>query len=845
MNTEEIFFAISLVFLAVVLMIIFIKYIRLRQRIPGSEKTVGTVTDCEKKSEYRGTATYLITYECMGRTGSFNLTKPIEKGSSIEVYLFADGSGGMATELQMRNMERSIALLWILLPIFACVFAAMVGPKMSRVNTARSEFVTEETMKELENRYDLSFGSSTADWEGDKYIALCNTETGEAEGVLNVSITPAVELFGAFNRIDWTPERLQYTWEQGNSYSYDDIQLTFKIVRDPDGINAGMYKNDYHYSGAEETEWKCGGKIIKNAINYREDSFPEGAWAYCYMLSGDVLLSSEFKWESVSEHYDLNEEETVKCIEEMLREIWTRAEFRVKDFEKVTAAGPFAKREIRSVNGSTAYVAGTGTWTVSGMENLAVSKTCVQPFVICPAVMINKFLDVWNEKFYASDSNTEELDDLVVDGRIITWSRKCGVKVVDEVHRRTRSGKKYVDRVKLKAVEYTAYTQLGQDIAAVSLIALDTDKIENAEQLIREIFSEENLILEEKITEELVIRDTVPDLPEEIRGVGAETADMDGDKYILNLRADGSLAGAAVLPSPIDFLTGSINEVIWDRSSVKYDVRGGQGDSGHYTFQVCFSKDPYGKGYLYEEEISAASTFLSGDREFFYYYEEGAYPNIYVWTEAEEKWFSLEVVLFDSPGKKMSEEDIRALLEKYCSQIDFPRDNYETISAAGFMARRRLEKEDRISGEITVVYVPGGGESSWKISDIGKTVIRNGYPVKTELVEAGQQDIEKLADSYEWRAETVEKGPVQTVQIGEYAVRYMLVCGISGSGTDGRFYCDCLCRIALPPEKNTDVSADISRKPEIQLIISTLGMLHMDNVEELLRDYVSRISWNC
>ena len=145
----------------------------------------------------------------------------------------------------------------------------------------------------------------------------------------------------------------------------------------------------------------------------------------------------------------------------------------------------------------------------------------------------------------------------------------------------------------------------------------------NAEQLIREIFSEENLILEEKITEELVIRDTVPDLPEEIRGVGAETADMDGDKYILNLRADGSLAGAAVLPSPIDFLTGSINEVIWDRSSVKYDVRGGQGDPGHYTFQVCFSKDPYGKGYLYEEEISAASTFLSGDREFFYYYEEG------------------------------------------------------------------------------------------------------------------------------------------------------------------------------------------------------------------------------
>ena len=245
------------------------------------------------------------------------------------------------------------------------------------------------------------------------------------------------------------------------------------------------------------------------------------------------------------------------------------------------------------------------------------------------------------------------------------------------------------------------------------------------------------------------------------------------------------------------------------------------------------------------EKISAASTFLSGDRVFFYYYEKGSYPSIYVWTEAEEKWFSLEVVLFDSPGKKMSEEDIRALLEKYCSQIDFPRDNYETISAAGFMARRRLEKEDRISGEKTVVYVPGGGESSWKISDIGKTVIRNGYPVKTELVEAGQQDIEKLADSYEWRAETVEKGPVQTVQIGEYAVRYMLVSGISGEEKEGRFYCDCLCRIALPPEKNTDVSADISRKPEIQLIISTLGMLHMDNVEELLRDYVSRISWNC
>ena len=86
---------------------------------------------------------------------------------------------------------------------------------------------------------------------------------------------------------------------------------------------------------------------------------------------------------------------------------------------------------------------------------------------------------------------------------------------------------------------------------------------------------------------------------------------------------------------------------------------------------------------------------------------------------------------------------------------------------------------------------------------------------------------------------------MQTVQIGEYAVRYMLVSGISGEEKEGRFYCDCLCRIALPPEKNTDVSADISRKPEIQLIISTLGMLHMDNVEELLRDYVSRISWNC
>ena len=794
--------------------VFFIRYIKYRHTVRTGIQMYGVITSCERKRSFRSIY-YDIHYSYNYGNASFQCNKPCKPGTIIEIYVDPAHTDKPVIKDQVTRQVK-LTVCWLLTGVLYFLFfwSAVVLPTSFIDENEK----TEKTLSAQMEAMPLPYGSGVADFTGSKYIAYFSLDQSTPAAAAEIADTAWNDLIGEPDSILWDADSLRYEKEEGYDTNEEDNPVLHIFFSEES--EETLFTSFSESNSIERTQWQLDSRIVSSLTDNIYYSWEDrGSYTRCRICTAADLGDCRLVIEFTQEIHDLTEAEAEHmqtATLEMVRSIWENAKILDRDFEQLTAPGPWAKRKLEDVNGLSAWARGSGVWRKNSLENLAVAEGSVQQLAVVPQGDVrNQFSGLLNQK-YVSGSG-EGMDDLTVGDRTIQMVRRYGKKLYNE--------KKY-----RKSVEYIGILGIGDEAVICVVTQYGTYKIDEIFPIMRTIFSQENLEISLDEKEELVHTGT-KSVPEGFETIGAESAKLNAPKYILAADESGTVSAAAEIAT-CDITGGEVYSVTWTVSSLIEHIRGISKNglkslSVHYLFS-----DSCVQNTLTRHRESTEKTLKTDKGEAhciwsFFKGSQFADLNIDLPAGKENLWFraSLNLTFEEEDMRESFEnEHLDSFIRSFVKTIKIYTSGYEQMTAAAPWASRKISCE--YHSESAAVLVPGWSET-WDENSCENIPFRDGYNVEMDIGTTirFRNYFEYVIDTYQSDSAffSVHKSEIHTVQTKNGPLEYILLSGTGGKSLNGRKYCYCVAYLPL------------SGNLELHITIKTLGVTTMENAEDLLQ----------
>lgn len=262
-----------------------------------------------------------------------------------------------------------------------------------------------------------------------------------------------------------------------------------------------------------------------------------------------------------------------------------------------------------------------------------------------------------------------------------------------------------------KKVTYVAYPVIEDETSPTVLVFVDafgSYEIAGIEDILQEEFSAEKVA--EVNSESPEERKTQLSIPEELNGVGAETATIDSDKYIFLADESGSVISVAEIPYPDSVGTAAeIDYLSWEENELEYCYRTEE-KTTCLTYRIFDPDDIHSEMYyaiwdmVDQSEKDAVTCTVNNE-------------NTYLWIIEDDYVFYITIT---------NTEDEQLIQDIYTG-IRFHEGNYDGMKAAGPQAVRKIQIE--ADGHSTDVYHTAG-LGLWYPDELTELGILDNYPIE-------------------------------------------------------------------------------------------------------------------